>query len=165
MGKTWIRMLTTGLTLGIMVLIFCFSSQPAEKSDAASGIIAEKTADVLRPDWRKMKARERKAYYDEINYVVRKCAHYTEFTLLGFSLRMCLESWLEKKRGLGPAAWAGAALYAALDESHQMLVDGRSAQIRDVMIDSGGVLTGVLLAGLTIRMIGKHIHFEQEEHA
>ena len=85
--------------------------------------------------------------------MVRKCAHFTEFALLGFSMRLCLESWMEKKRGLGPAAWVGATAYAALDESHQVLVDGRSGQLPDVMIDSGGVLTGVLLAGLVIRLI------------
>ena len=153
MGKTWIRMLTTGITLGIMILIFCFSSQPAERSDATSGIIAEKVADVLRPGWRDLPADEKQAYYDSVNYVIRKIAHFTEFMLLGFSLRMCLESWMEKRRGLGPAAWIGATLYAVLDEFHQIRVDGRSGQMADVMIDSGGVLTGVLLAGLAIRMI------------
>ena len=153
MGKPWIRMLTTGMTIGIMVLIFLFSSQSAERSDSTSGIIAEKLADAIRPEWRRMEPAPRKAWYDQINHLVRKCAHFTEFALLGFSMRLCLESWMEKKRGLGPAAWAGATAYAAMDESHQVLVDGRSGQLPDVMIDSGGVLTGVLLAGLVIRLI------------
>ena len=153
MGKTWVRILTTGVTLGILILIFCFSSQPAETSDSTSGIIARKVADVLWPEWRNLGWRERQSFYDRINYLVRKCAHFTEFAMLGFSLRMFLESWFEKRRGLGPAAWLGATLCAMLDESHQLLVDGRSGQIRDVMIDGGGVLTGVLLAALAIRLI------------
>jgi hypothetical protein len=36
-------------------------------------------------------------------------------------------------------------LYAASDELHQMFSDGRSPQVRDVCIDSAGVLTGVLV--------------------
>ena len=104
-----------------------------------------------------MEPRTRKAFYDRIQHVVRKGAHFTEFALLGFSLRMCLESWMEKRRGLGPAAWLGATLYAALDEYHQIGVDGRSGQIADVMLDSCGVLAGVLLAGLAVRMIRKRV--------
>ena len=157
MGKTWIRMLTTGVTLGLMILIFCFSSQPAETSDATSGVFAEKVADVLQPGWRELAAREKQEVYDSINHVIRKIGHFTEFALLGFSLRMCLESWMEKRRGLGLAAWLGATLYAALDEYHQIGVDGRSGQIADVMLDSCGVLAGVLLAGLAVRMIRKRV--------
>ncbi|MBR7173965.1 MAG: VanZ family protein, partial [Clostridia bacterium] len=41
----------------------------------------------------------------------------------------------------------------ALDELHQLLVDGRSGQVRDVGIDSAGVLTGVLAAAGMIRLM------------
>ena len=158
MQKTWVRILTTAMTIGMMVLIFFFSTEPAIQSDSTSGRIAEKAADIVRPQWRKMPARARKTFFDQVQYVVRKCAHFTEFMLLGISLRMCLESWMEKRKGLGPAAWAGAALYAALDEYHQIGVDGRSGQIADVMLDSCGVLAGVLLAGLAIRMTRRRVN-------
>ena len=155
MGKTWIRILTTGITIGLMTLIFCFSSQPAETSDATSGVFAETVADILRPGWRNLAASDKQEVYDRINHVIRKLGHFTEVALLGFSLRMSLESWMEKRRGLGPVAWTGATLFAAMDEYHQIGVDGRSGQIADVALDSCGVLTGVLLAGLLIRLIGR----------
>ena len=153
MGKKGARILTTGLTLAIMILIFCFSSQPAESSDSTSGILAVKIANFFQPGWQSLEFHRRQAYYDRINYLVRKVAHFTEFALLGFSLHLCLESWFEKRFGLGLAAWTGATLYAALDEFHQIRVDGRSGQLTDVILDSCGVLTGVLLACLAIWMI------------
>lgn len=155
MQKTWVRILTTTMTIGMMVLIFFFSTEPAVQSDSTSGIISEKAADLVRPGWRKMPARERKTFFDQVQYVVRKCAHFTEFLLLGISARLCLESWMGKRKTHSGLAWAGGTLYAALDESHQLLVDGRSGQIRDVGIDSGGVLAGVLLAAGLIRLLEK----------
>ena len=145
MQSAWGRALTTMLALGVMLMIFLFSTEPAEKSDITSGRIAERVASMVRPDWRRMEPRTRKAFYDRIQHVVRKCAHFTEFALLGASLRLCLESWLGRKRICSLTAWAVATGYAALDESHQLLVDGRSGQWRDVTIDSAGVLTGILL--------------------
>ena len=37
-------------------------------------------------------------------------------------------------------------MYAASDELHQKFVDGRSAEIRDVCIDTLGVVFGVIIA-------------------
>ena len=39
--------------------------------------------------------------------------------------------------------WLIAALYAAYDEIHQLLVPGRSGQLSDVILDSAGALAGV----------------------
>lgn len=179
--KTWVRIGSTMMTLGIMVMIFLFSTEPAEQSDATSGQIAAWVADCLRPEWRSYAPEEKLAYYNEVQHVVRKCAHFTEFALLGFSLRFCLESWLGrekkdgethrlsdsgeerrqgretpgKRTGLFVAAWLGSTLYASLDEIHQKLVDGRSGQGTDVLIDSAGALTGVLLFLLLLYLMDR----------
>ena len=41
------------------------------------------------------------------------------------------------------------------DELHQLLIDGRSGQWSDVLLDSGGVLTGALIAGLILALTWK----------
>ena len=155
MTKTWVRIVTTALTIGVMVMIFCFSMETAEESDATSGEIAAWVADRVRPEWRSYPPEEKKAYYDSVQYVIRKCAHFSEFALLGISLRLCLESWLGRRKWLSVCAWAGSALYAVLDESHQTLVSGRSGQWKDVGIDSAGALTGVLLTVLVLYLVRK----------
>jgi VanZ family protein len=68
--------------------------------------------------------------------VLRKCAHMTEYLVLGALLL----------RALGreaPALLAGVA-YAATDELHQHFVAGRHASPVDVGIDAVGVALGVL---------------------
>ena len=51
--------------------------------------------------------------------------------------------------------WAGmlAALYAATDEFHQLFIEGRSGELKDVAIDSTGALLGLLLAFIFHKLI------------
>jgi len=73
--------------------------------------------------------------------LLRKLAHFTEFTTLG----MCL-GWLHgmlQKAKWQPLAWG--VLAAAADETIQRFVPDRGPSIRDVCIDSAGVLTGMVL--------------------
>ncbi len=178
MQKTWVRVLTTAMTLAVMVMIFCFSMQQAEKSDATSGWLVNRVIAVIRPDYESISAEEQKSVYDSVQLVVRKCAHFTEFAMLGFSLRLCLESWFGAQNGRGEreekrkmnrsgvlpiAAWLGGTFYAALDEIHQTLVDGRSGQVTDVLIDSAGVAVGVLLGMLLIKGIDKKLLRKTQE--
>ena len=73
--------------------------------------------------------------------LLRKIAHFSEFCTLG----MCL-CWLTSMRKRKPlsAFWAGF-LAACADETIQLFVPGRGPSVRDVLIDSGGVLTGITL--------------------
>lgn len=74
-------------------------------------------------------------------FLLRKMAHFTEFTALG----LCL-CWLfgMLKKGMLLPFFCGAAA-ACVDESIQLFVPGRGPSVRDVCIDSGGVLLGVIL--------------------
>jgi VanZ family protein len=68
--------------------------------------------------------------------VLRKIAHAAEFAVLGFLL-------LRAVRGPQVALGLGIA-YAVSDEIHQHFVPGRLGSPIDVLIDSAGVLAGVL---------------------
>lgn len=73
--------------------------------------------------------------------LLRKAAHFTEFTALG----MCL-GWLFGMLGRGKLLPFGCGVLAAsLDETIQRFVPGRGPSIRDVCTDSAGVLTGIVL--------------------
>jgi VanZ family protein len=69
--------------------------------------------------------------------VLRKCAHVTEYGVLGALLYRAFERE-------APALAAGIA-YAATDELHQHFVRGRHASPVDVGIDAVGVALGMLL--------------------
>ena len=110
---------------------------------------------VFYPDFEDYPPERQAAVYNSVQRVVRKTAHYTEYAVLGFLMRLCLESWLGRRRRLTPAAWAAGTAYAGTDELHQLLIDGRSGQWTDVLLDSAGALTGVLLAALALYLIRK----------
>jgi VanZ family protein len=48
-----------------------------------------------------------------------------------------------------------AGLYAVTDEIHQTFVSGRSAEVRDVLIDTIGASIGVVLYWAILRIIKK----------
>ena len=73
--------------------------------------------------------------------LLRKIAHFSEFTALG----MCL-AWLYGMLGKGklrPFLWG--VLAASVDETIQRFVPDRGPSVKDVCIDSAGVLTGIIL--------------------
>ncbi len=139
------RLLLTALTLAVMAAIFIFSTEPAEQSDQTSGWISESVDRILWPDWDTMPRESKEPIYFTTQTVIRKCAHFTEYTVLGCLLLLTLRSWMGERERLRLIAWLAGTCYAMTDELHQLLVDGRSGQWQDVMLDSAGVLTGVLI--------------------
>lgn len=88
-------------------------------------------------------------------FALRKGAHFCAYALLGM---LCLlgargAARLRQRRWRAPALALGlSALYAATDELHQAFVPGRSAELRDVLLDTCGALSGILLALLFLRL-------------
>jgi VanZ family protein len=70
------------------------------------------------------------------DYVLRKCAHMTEYAVLAALLYRALERELP--------AFLGTVAYAATDEFHQHFVRGRHASAVDVAIDAVGATIGLL---------------------
>ena len=151
--RTWVRALTTGLTIAMMVVIFLFSMQDAERSDRTSGFFSDAIIHVLYPNYNDLPAEEQKVIMDQVQFAVRKTAHFTEYMILGILMRLCMESWFPEARANGMISFLGSALYAASDELHQRWIDGRSGQWQDVLLDSCGVLAGVLLGLVVIHLI------------
>ena len=81
---------------------------------------------------------------EESVFPLRKLAHFTEFTALGLCLTW-LFGMLQKGR-LPAVAWGVAA--ACVDESIQLFVPDRGPGLRDVGIDTCGVLTGMILLSI-----------------
>ncbi len=78
---------------------------------------------------------------------IRKAAHFSEFTAIGFLLTSCGYCFdrIRPHRFAVPVLFSGL-LAAVIDETIQLFVEGRAGMIADVWIDSGGVVTGFLLA-------------------
>lgn len=146
-------LLTLIPVLLIMGMIFFFSAQSGEKSGQMSGSVTQWILEHTVHDFQSMSAAQQAQLYSTVGLVIRKLAHFSEFSLLGFFLMlhirqiwMCIavrRPWLW--------AWAIGALYAVTDELHQMFVGGRGPAVTDVLIDSCGVVFGIVLLLLICR--------------
>ena len=133
-----------------MVVIFWFSSCPAEESGSMSHSVGYTIGKLVIPDFENLPEQKQAAFADRIDYPVRKAAHVTEFAILGFLLagsvfgssgRQLTKAQL---RNLSAAALAVGFAYACSDEIHQIFVPGRAGRFSDVLIDSAGVLLGIV---------------------
>ena len=76
-----------------------------------------------------------------LNRIVRKLAHVFEFAVLGGCLYVALHQFNREYAGLKVIAIG--LVIAILDECLQLTSIGRHASIRDVAIDTAGVIIGV----------------------
>lgn len=76
--------------------------------------------------------------------LLRKIAHFAEFTSLGLLLSHLLTQLGKKHRYALPLGF----LAACIDETIQVFVPGRGPGLLDVAIDTCGVLTGMILLRL-----------------
>ena len=92
--------------------------------------------------------------------IVRKGAHFAEYTILGGFLVPAVTEWMavdktpvpDSVRNIRIISWLVGTLYAVTDEIHQSFVPGRSCELRDIGIDSCGVLAGVMIVSLAMRL-------------
>lgn len=87
--------------------------------------------------------------YSNIDFILRKCAHMTEYGVLWGLWAWGLSSVTKvsvKKRLI--IATLIAFIYAITDEIHQSIVPTRHGAVLDVLIDSIGIAAGWLLVKL-----------------
>ncbi len=144
------------ITLLIMIFIFFQSSLPADTSQEESDIIVRFLSHFTDRD------------AEMLSFIVRKMAHFSEYTVLGLFISLAFKEYYYKKcfhkerfqktrfyRGVFVIPLICGALYAVSDEIHQRFVPGRSCELRDVLIDTCGVLLGVIINMLCVRFAKK----------
>ncbi len=142
------------LVLITAVVIFMFSSQTGEESGQTSRSFAGFVLQLLNPEYNDMTVKEQLRYCEEVQLAIRKIAHFTEFFALGFFLELYLD--IRKYRLAPIISLIVGVVYAFFDEWHQNFVDSRGPSLRDVFIDSLGVLSGIIIM-LIIRTIYKNV--------
>lgn len=143
MKLRWISWLPA---LIIMGMIFQFSAKPAVNSDESSRTVANLVIKLYEDiSDHELEDGERIYLIDTVNHVIRKGAHFTEYAILACSVAFHLYVWGKRRKSILFIATAISALYAISDEVHQLYVPGRSGELRDVIIDSCGAITGAFL--------------------
>ena len=210
-NRTIRRRVLTALTLFWMLFIFIMSSARSTVSDYQSDTLIDFICTVFVKGYTEMPPDKKLELQDQGTFPVRKCAHMTEYAILGALLSLTITEYMQdsdsssrKRDGNSlsqkghhntgvqnnpaePAARENPAesaardnpaesdvrdnpgkstlqeknnnsaskilrravfigfLYASTDEFHQTFVPGRSGEIRDILIDTFGVLLGALI--------------------
>ena len=142
------------LNLFIAGMIFFFSSQPAEVSGPMSEGVVHKILKtiLITPEITEQEITEMSI---SLNKIARKLAHFSIYGALGLSMNLLVTRYKTTTKKAFFITVVICVLYAASDEIHQAFVPGRSCEIRDVFIDSLGILSGILIIYL-IKKIKKN---------
>jgi VanZ family protein len=120
-----------------MVVIFYFSSQPANISDANSDF-AIRLLNFMGIDLNS-------TFGSLSTFIVRKAAHFTEYSILFILLYISIREDYNIKMSIFLAVIIVFS-YACTDEFHQTFVQGREGRFRDVLIDtSGGIVMSLII--------------------
>ena len=140
------------ITIAIMAVIFIESAMPSATSDKQSGGMVRFTMKIVE--------------FDEwlVIFLVRKTAHFILYFIYGVSLCLSAHDIILVREGRTPGEipekelkkkkkfiWLVGTLYAVSDEIHQLIVPGRSCELKDIVIDSCGVAVAVLLVFMVFR--------------
>ncbi len=144
----------------ILSIIFMFSNEVADESSQTSGGVIEAIVKIFIPNATEDQLAEKVEIFQPI---IRKCAHFTLYTLLGFFtynlVRTRKKNILKDKENTtkiyGIITQVFGTFYAITDEIHQTFIPGRSGEIRDVIIDSFGILTGLLICIVFLKVVHK----------
>ena len=139
------------LTIIWMGFIFCMSNQPANISKEISQnienllkhtpIIGNLLSHILNSP--------------NSQFIVRKSAYIILFCFLSI---LCFVVIYELKRNVKISTLASFSItfiYACMDEIHQLFIPGRSGKINDVLIDSIGVIMGLIFINLIFMLNNK----------
>ena len=201
-NRTIRRRVLTALTLFWMLFIFIMSSARSTVSDYQSDTLIDFICTVFVKGYTEMPPDKKLELQDQGTFPVRKCAHMTEYAILGALLSLTITEYMQdsdsssRKRDGNSLSHKGhhntgvqnnpaesaarenpaesavrdnpgkstlqeknnnsaskilrravfiGFLYASTDEFHQTFVPGRSGEIRDILIDTFGVLLGALI--------------------
>lgn len=170
------KIIYIALTIIWMIIIFLFSAAPAAESTEMSRSAGHVVGQMIVPGYEDWDQERQDAFAEKIDYPVRKCAHASEYAVLGILLFLTIREYVlgaqlaggtlrggdgmdraNETRGIrgrrrsAKYALAASILYAASDEFHQLFVPGRSGRVTDVMIDTAGALIGILLIYMVMK--------------
>lgn len=125
-----------------MCTVFWFSSQLGDDSKAQSGNTIRKIITFFNKNITKENL---EIIVETLQPFVRKLAHFSIYTLGGMLIYNLINKYNLNKKVKIIYTIIISALYATSDEIHQLFVPYRSGQVTDVLIDTCGVITGVIL--------------------
>ncbi len=136
------KIISLVLLIGWIILIFILSNQNSVVSNSESNVIVEIINTATD------------ASVNTLNYTVRKIAHITEYLILCLLMYNYIRFYSKSA-----SKWAilFSLIYAIIDETHQLFIDGRNGQPLDILIDSIGIFFGYIIEVLYEKKVNNKI--------
>ena len=129
-----------------MILIFVLSAQTAPESAELSGGLLDKILNIFNK-----KLSDYDVFIiDFMQFIIRKSAHTFLYIVLSILVLVELSLFNVKREIIFTSIIS--VLYAISDEIHQYFVPGRSGEIRDVIVDTIGVVIGIIIVKIVRKM-------------
>ena len=149
------RVIMTVLLICTLFTIFRFSSQNGTQSKGISTKVTEFILSFSQK-YQEVDTKEKTQIRNRTNAIIRKVAHFSIYTLLGFLLMGLMTKTKIKEKWRILITVGLGIIYAILDEFHQSFSPGRTPKITDVYIDTLGIILGVLLILLITKIYKKY---------
>ena len=149
-----LRIVLLILLFGTFYIIFGFSSQDGEESGGISSRVTEFILEKSNT-YKNIEENRQDEIFERTEKIIRKIAHLSIYALVGSLLMGLVSTFKLKEKTRILISLILGVLYAASDEIHQLFSPGRSAQITDVYIDTLGVLVGIFVILLFIKVFEK----------
>ncbi|TQR21635.1 VanZ family protein [Psychrobacillus vulpis] len=135
--------------LFLLIIVFVSSGQTSEQQSLLP--ILEKwlpnkpfeslLSKLQIPYWGIMVSIDERGYYRFIEFLIRKGTHFFYFGVIALAIYAALPRFKYRIFTAGVLTM----LFAIADEFHQSLTSGRTASAQDVMLDTAGAFTALLL--------------------
>ena len=145
----WFKIILLILWMG---LIFSFSNQTGTSSSSLSTKVLTRIAVTIDKD---MTDEEIDEFVDKYSFIIRKVAHLTIYFILGILIYINLKEYMKVTPALVIYSIIFCLVYASTDEIHQLLVNGRSGNIYDVILDTCGSTLAILISYYSRRRLKK----------
>ena len=123
-----------------IVVIFAFSMQNSNETTKTSFGFTRKFVEVTLKITNSYKSEDQlDKVVEKVHPVMRKVAHFTEYLVLGYFTILLFSEFKFKRLYLYSIIFC--FVIACVDESLQLLIDGRAGQMLDVLIDTLGSVT------------------------
>lgn len=139
-----------GFVLFWMILIYYFSQQTVYESIRLSRVVTMVFTNILDTFF---------PYFvfevEYIHHIVRKLAHFTIYLILGVLVSYLLKVGKVKEWKVIILAVICCLLFAISDETLQLFIYGRGAQLTDVLIDIAGASLGIIIVYISRKTFNK----------
>ena len=148
--KLALRIFFWSITIGIMIVVFLNSAKNATQSSELSVSFTEQLFSVFVPDYGSMDEASKLSIITEMQFFIRKSAHFLSYFAMGLFCILAYNTYELSLRNKFLFSAATCVAFAISDEIHQLFVPGRSGEIRDVLIDTAGILLAALIVSVII---------------